>query len=147
MIDDRGKRILVVEDEEPLRACLRMLLEMEGHQVTEAGNGAEALDLFSMSHFDLVVTDFEMPVMRGNMLAVHLKQLAPSLPILMITASTMARRDAENPVDALLDKPFDVADLRGAVRTLLSARSQPAQPNVEIFTKCMRSESVIHACV
>jgi CheY-like chemotaxis protein len=126
----RGKRILVVEDEEPLRACLRMLLEMEGHQVTEAGNGAEALELFGMSHFDLVVTDFEMPVMKGNTLAVHIKQLAPSLPILMITASAKARRNAENPVDALLDKPFVVTDLRRALSTLLSAQTEPIEHSV-----------------
>jgi CheY-like chemotaxis protein len=107
-----------------------MLLEMEGHQVTEAGNGAEALDLFGMNHFDLVVTDFEMPVMKGNRLAVHIKQLAPSLPIVMITASAKARRDAENPVDALLDKPFEVADLRAALKKLLSAQSEPTEQSV-----------------
>ncbi len=125
-----GKRILLVEDEEPLRACLRMMLEMGGHQVTEAGNGAEALNLFTAGEFDLVITDFEMPVMKGNLLAVNLKLLAPSLPILMITASARARRGPENPVDALLDKPFLVMDLQYALRELLSARRDPAQPTV-----------------
>jgi two-component system, cell cycle response regulator CpdR len=129
-VEVRGKRILLVEDEEPLRACLRMMLEREGHQVTEASNGAEALDLFNMGHFDLVITDFEMPVMKGNMLAVRIKRSAPSLPILMITASARARRDAENPVDALLDKPFRVPDVNCALRLLLSARPEPAQPSV-----------------
>jgi two-component system, cell cycle response regulator CpdR len=129
-VEVRGKRILLVEDEEPLRACLRMLLEMEGHQVTEASNGAEALNLFTSGLFDLVITDFEMPVMKGNRLAVGIKQLAPSLPILMITASARARRDAENPVDALLNKPFTVPELHCALRKLLSARPEPAQPSV-----------------
>ncbi len=62
----RGKRILVVDDEEPLRACLRMMLELDGHRVTEARNGAEALNLLTTAEFDLVITDFEMPVMKGN---------------------------------------------------------------------------------
>src|SRR6516225_11242387 len=77
-IEVRGKRILLVEDQESVRACLRMILELEGHQVTEAGNGAEALNLFASGHFDLVITDLEMPVMKGNELAVSLKLLAPS---------------------------------------------------------------------
>jgi len=123
----RGKRILLVEDQAPIRACLRMMLEMEGHQVTEASDGAEALRSFAIGQFDLVITDLEMPVMRGNELAVGIKQLAPSVPILMITASARARREAENPVDALLSKPFMVKDLHCELRKLLSARPEPAQ--------------------
>ena len=118
----RGKRILLVDDEEALRSCLRMILELEGYQVTLAGNGAEALNLFTRGGFDLVVTDFEMPVMRGDQLAVGIKLVAPSQPILMITASARAHRDADNPVDALLTKPFSVADLHDALRKLLSAQ-------------------------
>jgi two-component system, cell cycle response regulator CpdR len=129
-VEVRGERILIVEDEAPLRACLRMMLELEGHQVTEASNGAEALNLFKIGEFQLVITDFEMPVMQGNKLAVALKLLAPSLPILMVTGSGWARRDARNPVDALLTKPFTATDLRCAVGKLLSARPEPAQPSV-----------------
>jgi two-component system cell cycle response regulator CpdR len=123
----RARRILLVEDEASIRACLRMMLEMEGHQVTEAGDGAEALKSFTIGQFDLVITDLEMPVMKGNELAVGIKLLAPSVPILMITASAMARREAENPVDALLSKPFMVNDLRCALKKLFSARPEPAQ--------------------
>lgn len=125
--EDRGKRILVAEDEAAIRACLRMMLEMEGHQVTEASDGAEALRSFTIGHFDLVITDLEMPVMRGNELAVGIKQLAPSVPILMITASACVRRDADNPVDELISKPFMVSDLHDALRRLLLARSGSAR--------------------
>src|SRR5579859_635115 len=82
-----ARRILIVEDQEPVRKALRMLLELDEHQVTEATNGLEALNLFTTGSFDLVITDFEMPLMKGNELALSLKLLAPSLPILMITAS------------------------------------------------------------
>jgi CheY-like chemotaxis protein len=126
----RGKRMLIVEDEEPLRGYLRMMLEMEGYQVSEASNGAEALKLFTIGEFDLVITDLQMPVMEGNELAVNIKVLAPSVPILMVTASERARRDAGNPVDALLNKPFTVADLHCALGKLLSARPEPAEPRV-----------------
>jgi DNA-binding response OmpR family regulator len=124
----RGKRILLVDDEEPLRAFLRMVLELEGHKVTEARNGAEALSLFTVGEFDLVITDFEMPVMKGNKLASGIKLAAPSLPILMVSASEGVCRGVENPVDALLKKPFMLTDLHCALRRLLSARPDPAQP-------------------
>jgi CheY-like chemotaxis protein len=117
----RGKRILLVEDQELVRAALRMMLELDGHQVTEASNGAEALNSFTLGEFDLIITDFEMPLMKGNELAISLKRLAPSLPILMITASERARGEVENPVDAFLNKPLTVPDLRCAVGKLLSA--------------------------
>jgi CheY-like chemotaxis protein len=123
-------RILLVEDEEPLRACLRMMLEFEGYQVTEATNGAEGLSLFAMGEYDLVITDLEMPVMAGNNLALRIKSLNPSFPILMISASERARRDAKNPVDALLNKPFTVTELHSALQELLSARPEPPQPVV-----------------
>ena len=128
-VEIRRKRILIVDDEAHLRTCLRMMLELEGHQVTEASNGAEALNLFTIGEFDLVITDFEMPVMKGNEVAVGIKLLAPSLPVLMVTGSRIARPDDRNPVDALLSKPFTVNELRCAVGKLLSA-PQDAQPTV-----------------
>ena len=124
----RGKRILLAEDQEAVRKSLRMMLELDGHQVTEASNGAEALSLFSIGEFDLVITDFEMPVMRGNELAVSLKLFAPTLPILMITASQSAHSGVENPVDAFLDKPLTVRDLRCALAKLLSALPELRAP-------------------
>lgn len=132
-VEVRGKRILLAEDEEPLRECLRIVLEQKGHQVTEACNGAEALNLFTMGEFDLVITDFEMPVMEGDQLATGIKLSAPSLPVLMITSSDRAPRDARNPVDALLNKPFTVTDLHLAIGELLSARPEPARPSVVPF--------------
>lgn len=126
-VEAHGKRILLVEDQEALRACLRMVLELDGHHVTESCNGAEALSLFTPGEFDLVITDLEMPVMAGDQLALGLKLLAPALPILMITAYEGACRNPENPVDVLLNKPFTVAHLHGALDELLSARPEPAQ--------------------
>jgi DNA-binding response OmpR family regulator len=116
----RGKRILLVEDEPSVRRSFRMLLEFDGHAVIEARDGAEALDLFARGQFDLVTTDFEMPVMKGNELAVRIKNLAPSQPILMITAGETGFGDSENPVDSILNKPFAMDDLRGAIAKLLS---------------------------
>ncbi len=135
----RGQRILVVEDEVPVREILRMMLEVEGYQVTEAGDGAEALTLFSNGRFDLVITDFEMPRMKGNVLAVGIKQLAPSTPILMISASAGARLEPGNPVDALLGKPFLVEDLHCTLRKLLFDNGRRPAVTAPAFLKLPKS--------
>jgi len=64
------------------------------------------------------MTDFEMPLMRGNELAARIKQLAPEQPILMITGQR-ERPGPDNPVDAVLNKPFDLDQLRTAIAKLL----------------------------
>ena len=116
----RGKRILLVDDEPSVRGSIRMMLEIDDHTVTEASDGAEALDLFAKGQFDLVTTDLEMPVMKGNELAVRIKKLAPKQPILMITAYGRELGDSENPVDSILNKPFTLDNLREAIAKLLS---------------------------
>jgi CheY-like chemotaxis protein len=116
----RGKRILLVDDETTVRKSFRMILEIDDHTVMEANNGAEALNLFSKGQFDLVTTDFEMPVMKGDELAVRIKRLAPRQPVLMITAHEKELGDSENPVDGILGKPFALDKLRGAIAELLS---------------------------
>jgi CheY-like chemotaxis protein len=116
----RGKRILLVDDQPSVREALRMILKFDGHSVTEANDGAEALDLFTRGQFDLVATDLEMPVMKGDEPAVRIKNLAPKQPILMITAYDIKIGDSENPVDGILIKPFTLGNLRGAIAKLLS---------------------------
>jgi len=133
-LQPRCRQILLVDDDESLRSFLRTMLELAGYQVTEASNGAEALNLFTLGEFELVITDFEMPVMDGNKLAIGIKLLAPSTPILMITGSERARRDTRNPVDALLNKPFEMAELHGALGKLLWARSPGVVPTPEIHS-------------
>jgi len=116
-----GKRILLVDDQPSVRGTIRLMLELDDHIVTEANNGAEALDLFTPGQFDLVTTDFAMPVMKGNELAVRIKQMAPMQPILMITGYAEELGDADNPVDSILKKPFTLESLRGAVAMLLAS--------------------------
>lgn len=115
----RGKRILLVDDEESVRGAYGMMLGIDDHRVIEAGNGQQALEVFDKGPFDLVITDFEMPVMKGGELATRLKKMAPSLPILMITAHGKTLGDPTNPVDAILNKPFTLDELRRAIAGVL----------------------------
>ena len=113
------KRILLADDQQEVREMIKMMLGIDEHIVTEAGNGREALDLFTPGRFDLVITDYVMPVMKGDELARNIKRLAPTEPILMITGSAEEFSGIQMSVDAVLNKPFAFEDLRQAVAQLL----------------------------
>ena len=91
------KRILLADDQPSVREAIHLLLNLDKHTVIEAANGAEAIALFKGDHFDLVITDFEMPNMKGSELAEKIKQLSPAQPILMITAYAERLGDSANP--------------------------------------------------
>jgi CheY-like chemotaxis protein len=114
------KHILLVDDQRPVRDAINLLLGLDEHIVVEATNGAQALASFKPNHFDLVITDLEMPQMKGDELAKRIKQISPSQPILMITAYTERLGDADNPVDAVLNKPFQLEDFRRTMAELLA---------------------------
>jgi two-component system response regulator SaeR len=114
-----GKRILLADDQLEVREMTKMMLSMDDHIVTEARNGQEALDLFTQERFDLVITDYLMPVMKGDELARNIKRLAPAEPILMITGSASEVSDIQASADAVLNKPFGFQELRQAVAQVL----------------------------
>jgi two-component system cell cycle sensor histidine kinase/response regulator CckA len=114
-----GKRILLVDDQQGVRQAIRLLLQVDNHEVTEATSGSEALELFGAGGFDLVVTDYDMPGMQGNELALSIKRVTPSQPIIMITAFIEEVGGQANPVDAILGKPFSFQELRQTIATVL----------------------------
>jgi CheY-like chemotaxis protein len=113
------KRILLVDDQALVREAIGLLLSLDDHTVIQAADGAEALELFKGDHFDLVITDFEMPNMKGDELAMRIKHVSPGQPILMVTAYAEWLGDSGNPVDLLLNKPFQLEELRQAMIELL----------------------------
>ena len=88
-----GKRILLVEDDPAARASIKLLLAIDRHQIAEASGGAEALEQLKSQPFDLVILDYFMPGMQGGQVALRIRELAPALPILMITAYLENLRD------------------------------------------------------
>jgi two-component system cell cycle sensor histidine kinase/response regulator CckA len=122
------KRILLAEDQEDVREMTKLLLGMDEHIVTEAVNGREALELFTPDRFDLVITDYLMPLMKGDELARNIKRLAPSEPVLMITGSAAELGGMQASVDAILNKPFGFEELRQAVAQLLDPTPKAAGP-------------------
>jgi len=119
-------RILLAEDEEPLRALLVRAFEAE-HSVVAASDGAEALDKLVAADgaFDLLLTDIRMPLMDGIALALSAARDYPDLTILMMTGYADQRERAHG-LDALIHdvvaKPFTLAQIRGAVAEALAAK-------------------------
>ncbi len=112
------KRILVVDDEPLVCDALRMMLSFDGHTVETANNAADALALFEKSKFDLVMTDYEMPNMKGDELARAIKARSPQQSVVMVTAyaeKLNAGGNRPEAVDLLLAKPFLIEDLRWVV--------------------------------
>lgn len=125
----RGKRILLVDDQDPVRDAITLLLSLDQHVVVQADNGFDALALYTPSGFDLVITDYEMPRMKGDELAFRVKENCPSQPIIMVTAYAERLVDRGAPVDALLDKPFQLRDLRQLISRLISERDRTLSHN------------------
>jgi CheY-like chemotaxis protein len=117
-----GKRILLVEDERWVRECIKRLLWVDEHAVTEAANGVEACEKLEQAEFDVVITDFDMPKMAGDALVIQIRARSPAQPIVMITGCAERFRGKENPADAVLSKPFGIEELRRTLSELLSKK-------------------------
>ena len=81
-----NRSILVVDDEKPQRDILQLILNEEGHRVTTAASGYQAIQLAGKEHFDLVLTDLKMPGMDGLDLLKGLVAQDPSTCVIMMTA-------------------------------------------------------------
>lgn len=112
--------ILVVDDEASIAETLAELLSWDGHVVTTASNGEDALAKMAMHRPDLVILDFMMPIKDGVQTLAEMRQ-TPSLadiPVIMVTAAPRAvPKDAG--YDVILTKPFDLPTLRAKVKALV----------------------------
>ena len=113
-------RILVVDDEEPLRTLVARGLTLDGHSCLTAADGAEALEILiaEKGRFDLLLTDIRMPLMDGIALALAAKQEFPDLTIMLMTGYAEQRERAkslEAIVSEVMAKPFTIAELRATV--------------------------------
>ena len=118
-------RILIADDEELLRQTLRYALESEGHEVFEAGNGVQCLDVLKSQPVDLVVTDIVMPEKEGIELIKEIRRDFPEMRILAISAGAWGGKfdyldtAAKMGAHAVLAKPFSATQIREAVRDCL----------------------------
>jgi CheY-like chemotaxis protein len=117
------RSVLVVEDDEDIRAAIAEILEGEGYEVAIAANGSEALEeLQHMRRPCIILLDLMMPVMNGHEFLARIRETPrmQRVPVLVLTAvSTEAPPGARG----LLRKPFIVEELLDAVQTLCGAEA------------------------
>lgn len=123
--------ILVVDDDAPVQRTIKRVLEKEGHFVSTASNGQEALDFVSKQRPDLVVLDIIMPELDGLEVCRRIRAdpFVAKLPILFLTAKgrpTDIAQGLDAGGDDFLTKPFEVIELPARVRALL--RRSPGGP-------------------
>src|SRR5438128_4029764 len=124
-------RILIAEDEEALRGFIARALMQDGHAVTTANDGAEALDLLARERgaFELLLTDIRMPVMDGIALALAAARDHPAVTILLMTGYADQRERAhglEALIHDVITKPFTLGTMRTAVSNALGSASRRA---------------------
>lgn len=127
----RRATILLVDDEQLVRMATAEMLREMGHSVVEADTGAAALNrLTTGEDFDLLITDYLMPGIRGSELIEEARQLRPSLPALLLTGyANLAKGEAAGL--PRLAKPFREADLARSVAAMLSASPpRPRKPRL-----------------
>jgi PAS domain S-box-containing protein len=116
-----GETVLVVDDEAPIRATVRDVLESHGYRVLEAVDGADAITVFAEHAADVrvVFTDLTMPVMDGRALIEVLRTLAPRVPLIATSGVATAPSATREAVAGFLAKPYAASDLLRAVARAL----------------------------
>ncbi len=115
-------RILVIDDEQSVRAALEQALRSAGHTVILAADGLEGITEHCRKAADLVITDIYMPGQDGVETMIHFRELAPEVPIIAISGNPTAEKFAvvENlGALALVEKPFDVKQLLELIENVL----------------------------
>jgi len=115
---DTAKKVLVVDDEKGIRFLLSEVLHNQGFEVSLARDGQESLDKLENDHFDLVVTDINMPRLDGVAMLKRMKRTGRNEKVIIITGDPSDQRlyDMEMPnVVNLLFKPFGIGNFLSAV--------------------------------
>ena len=143
-----AETILIAEDEVVLRESLAELLASEGYRVLEAGNGKEAWDLASSEQIDIVLSDVRMPEMDGMALLKALQEMAPQLPVVMLTAygtvSDAVSAMRAGAVDYLL-KPVQFEEVLMRIQRALERTAM--QRTNWVITEQLSADSVFHNLV
>ncbi len=132
-------RILVVDDEESIREFLEIMLKKEGYEITLAEDGQKAKELLAKKSFDMIISDLQMPFVTGIELLKHVKETAPEIVFMMITAFGTT----ETAVEAMkmgaydyITKPFKIDEVRLNIHNALRSR------NLEVENRSLKKELV-----
>lgn len=123
------KRILVVDDDDAIRALLITVLRRRGFQADSARNGLEAMERLAVCRYTLVVLDLMMPRMNGYEVLDHLATMADATRplVLVLTAGLQPKKFDTSYVVGMMQKPFDIELLLDTVAGCLAAVAEHRQ--------------------
>jgi len=128
-VPSRTLRVLVVDDEDPVRKFVERVLREAGYETVLAADGPEALTVAkSGASIDILVTDLMMPQMNGDELARRMRQDEPTLKVLYLTGFSDRLFKEKSTLwqdEAFLEKPCSVKGLLQAVSLLYSGKLEP----------------------
>jgi DNA-binding NtrC family response regulator len=127
---DSPYRILVVDDDDYIRCFIAVLLKHSGYLVDTAENGATAWEMLQLKHYDLLVTDNDMPTVSGIELLTKLYAVSMTLPVIMATGTSPEEEFTRNPwlqPAAMLLKPFTGGELTRAIEKALHVTDRTRQ--------------------
>ncbi|MFH1622007.1 MAG: response regulator [Candidatus Omnitrophota bacterium] len=119
------RKILVIDDEEDLCNLIKLNLESAGEfKVTMAFSGEEGIAKAQQEKFDLAITDFNMPDMNGEEVIDNLKQINPSLPVLLFSIyhddNPMFSSNIKKKLSGIISKPIDHSQLCKTINDVLN---------------------------
>lgn len=112
------KKVLVVDDQNGIRVLLMEVFNSEGYETYQAANGKMALEIVRCESPDLVLLDMKIPGMDGLEILKHIKEVNPSIKVIMMTAYgelDMIKEATELGALMHFTKPFDIDEMRAAV--------------------------------
>ena len=118
-------KILIVDDEVSMREFLEIMLSKEGHKVSSAGSGKEALNMLNDTIYDLIVSDVQMPGMNGIELLRNVKEVCPDTTVIMITAYASTESGVEAMKAGAYDyitKPFKIDEIKLIIKNALEKK-------------------------
>lgn len=121
-----GKKILIVDDQYGIRILLNEVLQKEGYDTYQAANGLQALEIVQQNTPDLILLDMKIPGMDGIEILKRVKALYPDMKVIIMTAYgelDMIQEAMDLGAITHFSKPFDIVDIRVAVKKYLTQPS------------------------
>jgi CheY-like chemotaxis protein len=120
-------KILVVDDEKVIRDITQAFLTLNGYDVSTAENGKEAFEKMLITHYDVVITDLQMPLMGGMELLERISQIKADTVTILLTGSSVNKSECSQKPFAHLCKPFSHNQLIKVIQEGLESHPVLAQ--------------------
>lgn len=114
-------RILIVDDDEPVRNALQRWFSLRGFEADVAEDGLDAVEKCAQGEYDVILTDLEMPRMGGIEAMARIRRLLPGVPVVVLTGySDVSNEGVLSDAAKVLFKPLPLREIEKAVRELLA---------------------------